>query len=131
MLFRALADVTVVVHLAFIAYVVAGGFLAWRFPRTIWLHLCAAAWGFASIAVGIDCPLTALENWARIHAGASALPSTGFIAHYLTGVVYPESALGVVRLLAAIAVVFSWGGFVYLRTHSRSTLRLSKGLRHT
>ncbi|WP_072801846.1 DUF2784 domain-containing protein [Rhodococcoides yunnanense] len=125
MLFRALADLTVVVHLAFIAYVVAGGFLAWRFPRTIWLHLCAAAWGFASIVVGIDCPLTALENWARTQAGDSALPSTGFIAHYLTGVVYPESAVGLVRLLAAGAVIVSWTGYVYLRAHSRSPLRLS------
>lgn len=124
MLYRALADVTVAVHLAFIAYVVVGGFLAWRWPRTIWLHACAAAWGFASIVVGIDCPLTALESWAREHAGSTALPSTGFIDHYLTGVIYPDSALGAVRLAAASAVVLSWAGFLVLRSRSRSPLRL-------
>lgn len=125
MIYSALADVTVVVHVAFVVYVVAGGFLAWRFPRTIWLHACAAAWGFASIVVGIECPLTALENWARLHAGDTALPSTGFIDHYLTGVIYPDSALGTVRLLAASAVVVSWVGFVVLRTRSKAPLRLS------
>nr|WP_296767181.1 DUF2784 domain-containing protein [Rhodococcus sp. (in: high G+C Gram-positive bacteria)] len=125
MLYRALADVTVVAHLTFVAYVVAGGFLAWRYKRTIWLHACCAAWGFASIVVGIDCPLTALENWARVQSGGAALPSTGFIDFYLTGVVYPESALGAVRLLAASAVVVSWAGYFVLRTRSRQALRLS------
>ncbi|RRQ28762.1 DUF2784 domain-containing protein [Rhodococcus sp. Eu-32] len=118
MLYRAVADVTVVVHLAFIAYVVAGGFVAWRLPRTIWLHVCAVAWGFTSIVVGVDCPLTAVENWARVHAGIAELPSTGFISHYLTGVVYPESALGAVRLAAAFAVLVSWIGYAHLRVHS-------------
>lgn len=126
MLYRVLADVTVVVHLAFIAYVVVGGFVAWRWPNTIWLHLCAAAWGFASIVVGIDCPLTALENWARSGAGAAQLPSTGFIDHYLTGVIYPDSALAVVRLAAASAVVLSWAGFVLIRSRSRAALRLTR-----
>ncbi|AYJ49702.1 DUF2784 domain-containing protein [Rhodococcus sp. P1Y] len=125
MLYRALADVTVVVHLAFIVYVVVGGFVAWRWPGTIWLHACAAAWGFASIVVGIDCPLTALENWARSGSGGAALPSTGFIDHYLTGVIYPDSALGVVRLAAASAVVISWAGFVLIRVRSRAVLRLT------
>lgn len=125
MVYSALAEITVVVHLAFIAYVVAGGFLAWRWPRTIWLHACAAAWGFASIVVGIDCPLTALENWARANADGSSLPTTGFIDHYLTGVIYPDSALGAVRLLAASAVVVSWVGFCAFRSRSKATLRLS------
>lgn len=124
MLYRALADVTLAVHLAFIVYVVVGGFIAWRWPGTIWLHLSAATWGFASIAVGIDCPLTDLENWAREHAGSAALPSTGFIDHYLTGVIYPDSALGTVRLAAAGAVVLSWVGFLVVRSRSRSALRL-------
>ncbi|WP_089243010.1 DUF2784 domain-containing protein [Rhodococcoides kyotonense] len=124
MLYRAVADVTVVVHLAFIAYVVAGGFLAWRLPRTIWLHACAVAWGFMSIVVGVDCPLTAVENWARLRAGVAELPSTGFISHYLTGVVYPENALGAVRLAAVTTVVLSWSGYGYLRLHTHRSLRL-------
>ncbi|ORL78678.1 DUF2784 domain-containing protein [Prescottella equi] len=110
-----LLDATVLVHLAFLGYVVAGGFLAWRWRRTIWLHVAAVAWGFATVLVGFDCPLTHLENWARGKAGEQQLPSDGFIAHYLTGVLYPTDALDVVRALVALCVVASWIGFVTLR----------------
>ncbi len=39
MIFRVLAEATMVVHFLFIAFVVLGGFLAWRWPKAIWLHL--------------------------------------------------------------------------------------------
>nr|WP_164877574.1 DUF2784 domain-containing protein [Prescottella agglutinans] len=119
MLYRMLADATVVVHLAFLGYVVAGGFLAWRWRRTIWLHVVAVTWGFSTVLLGFDCPLTYVENWARERGGEPRLPSTGFIAHYLTGVVYPEHALNLVRALVAACVVVSWAGYAYLRTRSR------------
>ena len=109
--YRILADVTVVTHLLFVAYVVVGGYIAWRWRKTIVLHLAAVAWGFSAVLVGIECPLTDLENWARLRAGEAGLPSSGFIDHYLTGVIYPESAVGLVRLLVAVAVVVSWVGY--------------------
>ncbi|MFE6924320.1 DUF2784 domain-containing protein [Nocardia sp. NPDC057663] len=119
--FRVLAELIAVTHVAFIAYVVAGGFLAWRWPRTIGLHLLAAAWGFGTILIGFECPLTHAENWARRSAALAELPAAGFIDHYLTGVIYPDSALGVVRLAAALAVLVSWAGYVrlYQQRHRR------------
>ncbi|WP_039797901.1 DUF2784 domain-containing protein [Nocardia araoensis] len=113
MLYRLLADATAVTHFAFVAYVVVGGFLAWRFVRTIWLHALAVCWGFSTIVFGFDCPLTYSENWARERAGEQRLPSSGFIDHYLTGVIYPESALGLVRALVAALVVASWIGYAW------------------
>ncbi|WP_039824358.1 DUF2784 domain-containing protein [Nocardia testacea] len=110
MWYRVIADMVAALHLLFIGYVVAGGFLAWRFPRTIWLHGAAAAWGFGTVLVGYDCPLTYAENWARHRAGVSGLPAEGFIDHYLTGVVYPESMLTEVQLLVAAGVLVSWAG---------------------
>ncbi|MGV9409358.1 DUF2784 domain-containing protein [Nocardia sp. NPDC003693] len=124
MFFRLLADVTAGVHFLFVAYVVVGGFIAWRWPRTIWLHLAAFGWGFSTILIGIDCPLTDLENWARKQAGEAGLPPSGFIDHYITGVIYPASALELVRALVAVVVVISWTG-LWLRTsrrrHGRAT----------
>ncbi|MGK8524150.1 DUF2784 domain-containing protein [Nocardia asteroides] len=114
MLYRLLADATAATHFAFVVYVVVGGFLAWRFPRTIWPHLIAVCWGFGTIVAGFDCPLTRLENWAREHAQMAQLPSSGFIDHYITGVIYPEDALGLVRALAATVVVASWLGYVWV-----------------
>ncbi|MFE3542881.1 DUF2784 domain-containing protein [Nocardia sp. NPDC059177] len=121
--FRVLADLIAVTHVAFVAYVVAGGFLAWRWPRTIMAHLLAASWGFGTILIGFDCPLTYAENWARRQAGVAELPEAGFIDYYLTGVIYPDSALVLVQVLAAIAVLVSWIG--YLRLHPRH--RISSG----
>lgn len=118
MLFRLLVDATVVVHMAFLVYITIGGFLAWRWPRTIVAHVAAVVWGFSTVLVGIDCPLTHLENWARARAGEQALPSTGFIDHYLTGVIYPESAVGLMRALVAACVFASWIGFGIIRARS-------------
>ncbi|QIS04058.1 DUF2784 family protein [Nocardia brasiliensis] len=115
MLYRLLADATAAVHFAFVAYVVIGGFLAWRWPRGIWTHLLAFGWGFATVLFGFECPLTHLENWARHRAGEAGLPPSGFIDHYLTGVIYPDSALGAVRVLVAVCVVLSWVGYAVLR----------------
>ncbi|MET7772163.1 DUF2784 domain-containing protein [Nocardia sp. NPDC005366] len=121
MLYRLLADAAAAVHFAFLAYVVVGGFLAWRLPRTIWPHLFAVGWGVGSVLVGYECPLTHLEDWSRRRAGEAGLPSSGFIDHYLTGVIYPESALGLVRALVALCVVVSWSGYILLLRRRRGT----------
>lgn len=95
-------------HFGFIAYVLVGGFLALRWPRSIGVHVAAVLWGFGGLLVGWPCPLTALERWARVRAGMSPLPPGGFIAHYLTGVLYPAAAMSVVQALAVAVVVGSW-----------------------
>lgn len=118
--YRLLADLTAGAHFAFIAYVVVGGFIAWRWPRTIWLHLLAFAWGFGTILIEVDCPLTDLEDWARRRGGQEPLPSSGFIDHYITGVLYPEDAVQLVRVLVITCVVVSWVG-LYVRSRRRAT----------
>ena len=120
-----LADITAGAHFAFVAYVVVGGYLAWRWRRTIWLHGLAFMWGFSTVLFGLDCPLTNAENWARHRAGEAGLPPSGFIDHYLTGVLYPRSTLELVRVLVVICVVVSWVGYVWLsrRGMGSTTLR--------
>lgn len=121
MLYRILTTATVIVHFAFLAYVVTGGFIAWRWPRTIWLHLAAAGWGFATVLFGIVCPLTYAEDWFRKKAGEQGL-HTGFIDTYLEGVLYPQRFAGLMQLLAGLAVATSWIGYAMLRVRrSRQT----------
>lgn len=110
--FRVLAEVTMAAHFLFIVFVVTGGFLAWRWPRAIWFHLAAAAWGLCIVLFDLNCPLTFVENWARQRAGESGL-SRGFIDTYLTGVIYPERFLDEVRLLIALVVAVSYAGVGY------------------
>lgn len=105
--YRIVAEAAMAVHFAFLAYVVVGGFLAWRWPRLFWPHLAAAAWG-AGIVVGHwNCPLTYAENWGRERAGERGL-TTGFIDQYLEGVIYPARYTGLLQTLVFAAIAVSW-----------------------
>lgn len=83
-----LADVLVIVHLLFVAFVVAGGFLLARWPKLVWLHLPAAAWGAYIEFSGGICPLTPLENRLRVLGGGSAY-SGDFVERYVLPILYP------------------------------------------
>ena len=88
MFWRALANGVVLLHLAFVAFVVFGGFLAWRWRKVRVLHVPALAWGLWVELSGQICPLTALENHLRRLAGEAGYRG-GFISHYLLRVLYP------------------------------------------
>ena len=60
--FLILAELTLLLHLAFILFVAGGGLLAWRRPRLAPWHLAAAAWGAFVAVTNRVCPLTPLEN---------------------------------------------------------------------
>jgi Protein of Unknown function (DUF2784) len=113
-----LAELVMLLHFGFLAYVALGGFLAWRWAWAITPHVTAAAWGGLTATVGIPCPLTAWEDAARQHAGEQGL-SRGFIDTYLTGVVYPQEHLLTAQLLVATLVAVSWTGFA-LRIRRRA-----------
>ncbi len=99
-----LADMLVLLHLLFVAFVMAGGFLLLRWPRLAWLHLPAAAWGAAIEFTGGICPLTPLENRLRALGGESAY-SGGFVEHYLLPILYPEHlTLSVQHSLGVVVV---------------------------
>ncbi len=88
--YAVLVVLTAAAHFTFVAYMVLGGFLAVRWPRTIWVHIPVVIWGIAIELINFVCPLTGLERWARPKAGMAPLDPDGFIDHYLTGVAYPD-----------------------------------------
>lgn len=113
--YSVLVALTVGVHFGFIAYLVLGGFIACRWPRTIALHAAAALWGLGSVVLGLPCPLTDLERWSRTRAGLPPLPSQGFIAHYITGVLYPAGWESAVQVTVFGVVLASWVLFAIRR----------------
>jgi hypothetical protein len=126
MFYGLLADLVVIVHLGFIAFVALGGFLAWRWPRLLWLHVPAISYALAIVTIGFDCPLTPLEKHLR-HAAGQAGYSHGFVDHYLTGVIYPDRLLGLARALVAATVLASYAGLLvrHNRSWPRATSRRS------
>ena len=118
MRYQLLAELVMLLHFGFLAYVALGGFLAWRRPWLIVPHAAAAVWGALSATVGIPCPLTGWEHALRRRAGEEGL-SRGFVDTYLTGVVYPQEHLLTAQLLVATLVAVSWTGFA-LRLRRRA-----------
>ena len=102
-----MVNAVLIVHAAFILFVVAGGLLALRWPRIVWLHLPAVAWGAAVEWMGWICPLTPLENRFRSLAGQSTYED-GFLAYYLFSAIYPVGLTpDIQRLLGAGVVILN------------------------
>jgi hypothetical protein len=91
------------VHLAFVLFVVAGAVLLPRWPRLVWIHLPAAAWGVFVELTGRGCPLTAFENLLRRRAGLDGYPES-FIEHYILWLLYPDGLTRDTQLFLAAAV---------------------------
>jgi hypothetical protein len=104
MLYARAADLTAIVHAAFIVFVLTGGFLAWRWPRLVWVHLPAVAVTAVIFLLGADCPLTDLERHFRREAGQRVYRD-GFVAHYLLPMV-PDTVrtVGVPVFVVAVTV---------------------------
>lgn len=104
MVFAALAFVTVLLHLAFILFVIFGGFAVARRPRLAPAHLACAAWGaYVSLANRI-CPLTPLENWFRRRGGGAGYGGD-FLEHYLLAIVYPAGLTATAQRWLGLAVI--------------------------
>jgi hypothetical protein len=121
MLYRLAADTVLLLHLAFIVFVVLGAALVARWPRLVALHLPAATWGFFVEWTGRGCPLTDVENFLRVKAGSSGYADS-FVEHYLLAVLYPD---GLTRqsqvMLAAMVILVNVAlyGWILYRRRSR------------
>ncbi|NKQ55875.1 DUF2784 domain-containing protein [Amycolatopsis sp. K13G38] len=113
---RVLADVTVGVHILALLYIGLGGFLAWRWPKSIFVHIFFAVWGVAVNVFPIQCPLTALEDYFRSVQGLGPLPG-GFNAYYIYGTIFPQSMLPLVAAAALAILVFSYVGAYHRWRH--------------
>lgn len=104
MRYAILADLLVVVHLAFVVFVVLGGLLVLRWRRTAWLHVPAAVWGALIELRGWVCPLTPWENRLRRLAGDAGYTG-GFIEHYVLPVLYPGALTRQIQIGLGLAVI--------------------------
>ena len=104
MQYRLLANAVVLLHALFIAFVVVGGFLAWRWRWIAALHLPCALWGMVIEYRGGMCPLTPLENALRVRAGEAGY-SGGFIEHYLLPAMYPAGLTPRLQVVLGTAVL--------------------------
>ena len=86
-----LADAIVIIHAAYVAFVVfglaailLGAAMNWRWTRSFAFritHLAAIALVCLESIVGVMCPLTSLENSIRVRGGAASYPDD-FVAYW-------------------------------------------------
>lgn len=103
-LYRLLANAVVLIHVLFIAFILGGGFLAWRWRWVAAVHIPCAIWGVLIEYRGWICPLTPLENSLRARAGQEGY-SGGFIEHYVLPVIYPAGLTPRVQMMLGTFVL--------------------------
>ena len=112
---KVLADAVVLAHFAFVAFVVGGGFLTWRWPFAALAHLPALAWGLWIELSGRICPLTPFENHLWSRAGEAGYAG-GFVEHYIVPVLYPpgltRSTQWVLAGVLLLLNVIAYGGLL-------------------
>ena len=98
------ANLTLIVHFAFILFVVFGALLFFVATKIIFIHFPALIWGSYIELTNSICPLTYLENWF-LHKANLTTYSEGFIQNYLMPIVYPASLTKDLQIYLGIALI--------------------------
>ena len=98
------ADLTLIVHFAFIIFVVFGALLFFVSTKIIYVHVPALIWGIYIEITHSICPLTYLENWFLQKANLATY-SEGFIQNYLVPIVYPTNLTDDLQTYLAIVLI--------------------------
>ena len=98
------ADLTLIVHFAFIIFVVFGALLFFVSTKIIYVHVPALIWGIYIEITHSICPLTYLENWFLQKANLTTY-SEGFIQNYLVPIVYPKNLTDNLQIYFAIVLI--------------------------
>ena len=113
MIYRIAADLVLVLHLAFIVFVVFGGLLVLKYRWVLYAHIPAAVWGAYVEIAGHLCPLTTWENDFLRRAGEAGY-SNSFVEHYVLPVIYPAGLTRTVQfwlagfVVLANIVIYGW-----------------------
>ena len=117
MSYRLLADFVLVVHAAFVVFVMLGGLALLRWPRLAWVHLPVVIWGAGIEFTGGICPLTPLENHWRRLAGEQGYTG-GFVEQYVLAALYPEGLTRGIQLALGLLVI-AVNAVIYFRVWTR------------
>jgi hypothetical protein len=122
-MFLLLADLTLLLHVLIVLFVVgglmvvlAGNFAGWAWVNALYfrlVHLVAIAIVVAQSWLGVTCPLTTLESWLRQEAEATVYQA-GFIEYWLQQFLFytaPTWMFTLAYTLFALLVAWTWWRF--------------------
>jgi hypothetical protein len=102
------ADAVVVVHLAWILFLILGALPGRRWRGVKYLHIGGLAYALASQTVGWICPLTHLEIWLRRRQSPASAYGDGFVQHYVERLVYADLPAAAILAGTVVVITFSW-----------------------
>lgn len=106
-----LADIVLIIHLLYIAWVIFGAIFTRGRPWLAAIHIATILWGIIAETTSAPCPLTLAENWCEVRAGIA--PYHGpCLLHYLDATVYPNVPLALLVTVAVIICLFNLGIYV-------------------
>ena len=103
-MYEYLANITLLIHLIFILFVIFGGFFFFLFSKIIYFHIPALIWGIYIEFTNSICPLTYLENWFLFKSDLTTY-SNDFINKYLFPIIYPESLTNEIQIFFGILLI--------------------------
>ena len=103
-MYELFANLTLIIHLIFILFVIFGGLLFFIFSKIIYIHLPAVLWGIYIELNNSVCPLTYLENWF-LYKGELTTYSNNFINNYLIPIIYPEGLTNEIQIYLGISLI--------------------------
>lgn len=124
--YRIAADTVLVLHAAFVLFVVFGSLLVLRWPTLAWLHLPAVVWVALLEFNGWYCPLTPVEVTLRQAAGDAGYAG-GFLEHYVLAALYPDGLSRDAQTMFGAAVIgINLAGYAWLWRRSRARRLLAR-----
>lgn len=106
-----LADLVLLLHFAFILFVLFGGLLVLFRPGFAWVHVPMFLWGALVNITSMSCPLTPLEKHYRTLAGSTGYEG-GFIEHYIAPLIYPQGLTQDLGLAVGVGTLL-WNALIY------------------
>ena len=88
-LFAVLASLVLLMHLAWIVWILLGWLVTRKRPWLRWAHIVSLLWAICVEAGPWPCPLTILEQSLEVRAGSGTYQGS-FIVHYLEAFIYPD-----------------------------------------
>ena len=117
MIYKILADFTVLIHLLWILFLFFGAYIGARYRGLRILHLSGLAFALITEIFGCYCPLTYLEVWLRSKHDPLLAYAGSFIIYYVEKIVYLELSRTFVVIGTILLIGFNL--WYYLRRKSR------------
>ena len=103
-MYELFANLTLIIHLIFILFVIFGGLFFFIFSKIIYIHLPCLFWGIYIELTNFVCPLTYLENWF-LYKGGLTTYSNDFIRNYLIQIIYPKGLTNEIQIYLGISLI--------------------------